>query len=507
MNTALLIAPQYPELEPLRRELSGLVQLYHAAGAVQGLELLKELQVTALALEWTGREEDRRLLDWLAAHRPEAECVVMVDPERFCAVQTTGRSLRRLMKPVRRDELAECILRLVRDAEQAAQAQRAGDVRFLRRQEGQAWARLLSDGGAVMDPRLRDRTVLPVLLHLRRWRREFTPGEKRERRQGVRILARRALLQRWAGCMLPQEQDGIIVLLYGPDAPDEDAVRTACAEVSAAAARCFDCDTACYFGTLCPAGAFPAQLAKLIEGDRDNVSDVRAVRSLEQLSGGREALSLPVLRDWMPYFIDGQLEKFCRCIRDHFSQAMAANSMDRKFLARFQQDFIQEIGFAMKNAGVPLHELFSEPDDLLRMTQAVRYVPDMLDWVRRTAGRAIGLTRPEGSGHSIARRVCDYIDHRLVYPLQREELSRTLQLSEGHIAREFRREMGMSIAQYQNRQRIELACVTIRRTRMPLAQVAEQCGFHDYPYFFKTFKRLVGMSPTEYQIKMQDLDM
>ena len=101
-------------------------------------------------------------------------------------------------------------------------------------------------------------------------------------------------------------------------------------------------------------------------------------REVEQITRRREPLSLPVLRDWMPYFISGREEEFCRCIEDYFHQAIAANNMDRAFLARFQQDFIQELAFALKNAGIPLHDLFPGTDELLWMEAAIRYVPDML---------------------------------------------------------------------------------------------------------------------------------
>ena len=35
-------------------------------------------------------------------------------------------------------------------------------------------------------------------------------------------------------------------------------------------------------------------------------------------------------------------------------------------------------------------------------------------------------------------------------------------------------------------------------------QVAEQVGFNNYSYFYKTFKKLMGCSPAEYQLASKE---
>ena len=349
-----------------------------------------------------------------------------------------------------------------------------------------------------------EQQALPVLLSLRRWRIAPAPATQDECVRDLRMLAARILLGERPGCVMSWRRDTLALFLYGPELPEEEELRALCAELNRQALEQFKCELSCYLGEADGAEGAATQVDLLRKGDMDNVTDTRAIRTLAQIKERKEQLSRPVLRDWMSYFIDGREEEFCRCIEDYFEQAVAANNMNRAFLAHFQQDFIQEIGFALKNSGIALHELFSEMDELLHMESAIRYLPDMVEWVRWAAGKAIRLMHPEEEGLTLVERVCKYLLHRLVYPFRREELAKALHLSEGHIARVFRAEMGMTITDYITEERIKLACRTIQQTNLTLAQVAEQCGFHDYPYFNKTFRKRVGMSPTDYQRKMRE---
>lgn len=521
MAAILLIAHEYPRLDELRQALGGTFELWLTDNIIRGRELLAAAKVSVLVLDCAGdRALEYDLLRWVEENQPEVECIALVDGEDFCPIRNTRRrNLFRLLKPIQPGELAQRILRTIQKMERASSGMWENDPVLLRRMDRQFWMHLLSGTVTPSEEGLMQaappatflyqegQQALCILFCLRRWHAALPPRTLDDHRFAARNLAQRTLLRGRRGCALPWMEDMLIVLLYGPELPDADELRQSCTAVVESCAQWFGCDVACYFGTPCPAHKIPAQAHRLLQGDMDNVTRARAVLSLAQITCKKEPLSLPVLRDWMPYFIDGRQEEFCRCIEDYFQQAIAANNMDRAFLARFQQDFIQELGFALKNAGVPLHELFSDTDELLHMEQAIRYVPDMLAWVRSCAGKAITLTKPDQAGMPVAQRVCDYLNRRLVYPFHREELSRALGLSEGHIARSFRREMGMSISEYLSRERIKLACLTIRQTGLSLAQIAEQCGFHDYPYFYKTFKKYTGLSPTEYQEKKPDLEM
>jgi transcriptional regulator GlxA family with amidase domain len=68
-----------------------------------------------------------------------------------------------------------------------------------------------------------------------------------------------------------------------------------------------------------------------------------------------------------------------------------------------------------------------------------------------------------------------------------------------HFCRAFRRHTGMSVIAYMQRQRINAAMVRLRTTRESVLAVALASGFNDPSFFTRTFRVLVGTTPSAYR--------
>lgn len=79
------------------------------------------------------------------------------------------------------------------------------------------------------------------------------------------------------------------------------------------------------------------------------------------------------------------------------------------------------------------------------------------------------------------------------------DLSRAVGIHPVHVAREFHRRMGCTIGQQIRQLRIEQACRMLAQGEAPLVDIALGIGFPDQSQFTKTFKNLVGVTPTEYR--------
>ena len=78
-------------------------------------------------------------------------------------------------------------------------------------------------------------------------------------------------------------------------------------------------------------------------------------------------------------------------------------------------------------------------------------------------------------------------------------IAQHLGLSEGHLSHLFKQETDYTLLNYLTRYRIHKAMELLRDCRAKVYEVAEQVGYKDITYFSATFKKLVGMSPSEYQ--------
>jgi AraC family transcriptional regulator len=96
-------------------------------------------------------------------------------------------------------------------------------------------------------------------------------------------------------------------------------------------------------------------------------------------------------------------------------------------------------------------------------------------------------------------QVEDIIHCRYTERLTLGELARSVGVHPVHVAREFHRRVGCTIGQQIRQLRIEQACQLLAQGDSPLADIALSVGFPDQSQFTKTFRNLVGVTPSEYR--------
>lgn len=94
----------------------------------------------------------------------------------------------------------------------------------------------------------------------------------------------------------------------------------------------------------------------------------------------------------------------------------------------------------------------------------------------------------------------DYIGERYGEPgVGVATIAEHLGISEGHLSRLFKKETDYTPLNYLTRYRMHQAMGLLKDCRVKIYEVAEAVGYRDVTHFSATFKRLVGVSPSEYQ--------
>ncbi|MGX9857108.1 helix-turn-helix domain-containing protein (plasmid) [Limimaricola variabilis] len=96
-------------------------------------------------------------------------------------------------------------------------------------------------------------------------------------------------------------------------------------------------------------------------------------------------------------------------------------------------------------------------------------------------------------------RVLADLHVRFDQPIRLAPLCETAHLSESQLQRIFKRSTGLSISEYVTRLRVGRASALLNRTDLPMASIAERCGFHDAAHFARTFRTTTGRTPTSYR--------
>ena len=85
-----------------------------------------------------------------------------------------------------------------------------------------------------------------------------------------------------------------------------------------------------------------------------------------------------------------------------------------------------------------------------------------------------------------------------------EDLARTFHMSKSSLNKFFQKQLNTTCHQYILKKRLALA-VSLIRQDVPLKTVAVQSGFGDYSSFFRAFKKMYHISPTECQADNEKL--
>ena len=100
---------------------------------------------------------------------------------------------------------------------------------------------------------------------------------------------------------------------------------------------------------------------------------------------------------------------------------------------------------------------------------------------------------------ALLRRVRDRIDREYAQPLNVEALARGVNMSAGHLSREFRAAYGESPYSYLMTRRIERAMALLRRGDLSVTEVCFEVGCSSLGTFSTRFTELVGMAPSVYR--------
>ena len=130
----------------------------------------------------------------------------------------------------------------------------------------------------------------------------------------------------------------------------------------------------------------------------------------------------------------------------------------------------------------------------------------------------LGTTKTKIINKKLIRDILIYMNNNFTLNLTPREIGKKFNISYGTLMGLFKSEVGMPPMEYLSHFRIANACVMLRsENRAPIGQIANAVGYSDQLYFSRLFKKIKGITPTEYSanetvddpfgwLKAKDLD-
>ena len=111
------------------------------------------------------------------------------------------------------------------------------------------------------------------------------------------------------------------------------------------------------------------------------------------------------------------------------------------------------------------------------------------------APQARRATPAPGLAPARLARVRAWIEDRIAEPFSLSEMAASIDLSPFHFSRAFKAATGQTPRAFVIACRIDRAKDLLANTALPLAEVAQGCGFADQAHFTTHFRRHVGIAP------------
>jgi two-component system response regulator YesN len=129
---------------------------------------------------------------------------------------------------------------------------------------------------------------------------------------------------------------------------------------------------------------------------------------------------------------------------------------------------------------------------------------ELLVTVIRDYAKAVATA---GSGDSTflsvpIQRAVEWIQSHLTEELPSiDDIAVQVGLSESHFRRRFHEETGFSPLEYVTRQRVLRAKQLLHDERISITRLAFDLGFQSSGYFAQVFRKMTGMTPTDYRAR------
>jgi len=177
---------------------------------------------------------------------------------------------------------------------------------------------------------------------------------------------------------------------------------------------------------------------------------------------------------------------------------------------------------ASKMEILPFTVILSGYDDFLYAQQAIRYgareyllKPCHSSEILSCLERMVSLVEKNNStskggkdfrdgkevqqANNIVKRAKEYIDEHYTEDLTLQLVAEYVGISQNYLSSLFAQNLEYGFIDYVNYVRVNRACVYLRQNYFKTYEIAYKVGFRDEKYFSKVFKKIKGVSPSQFR--------
>lgn len=103
------------------------------------------------------------------------------------------------------------------------------------------------------------------------------------------------------------------------------------------------------------------------------------------------------------------------------------------------------------------------------------------------------------------KEVVDWLHIHYPEKITLETVTRQFHTNKTTLNQKFKAVMGVTVSEYTNSIRVQVACSFLRKTELPIKDIMERVGYKDDANFLRSFKKNIGCPPSEYRSRYEAL--
>lgn len=107
----------------------------------------------------------------------------------------------------------------------------------------------------------------------------------------------------------------------------------------------------------------------------------------------------------------------------------------------------------------------------------------------------------------ISPQICECCDYISMHPEENPDIHKMAQkygYTSYYFSKKFKLEVGMTVRDFAAKEKVERAKILLTQSNMPISDISEMLGFNSQSYFGSVFRKITGMTPSEYQLSRRD---
>ena len=215
----------------------------------------------------------------------------------------------------------------------------------------------------------------------------------------------------------------------------------------------------------------------------------------------------PDFAHWSDLLTNGYFDLVRSNMHEYLDQQKKQGHINQKNLSLFLQDFLQMFYNILEQHHIHAHGIFKQEYDIHELQTSASSLERMHELLDFSVDYLKNFHSSQDLNSSQIDKAIEYIRKNIHQNISRSDIASSIYMNPEYLSRLFKKEKGISLSDYIIQEKLKIAASLLKGTNLSVSIIASNIGYTNFSYFTQVFKKVYGMSPSEYRQKAFKTDI